>query len=480
MRWMVSLSQRIERLRSCLLRPLTINRKDLTLIRFSKAPLCLAILTALIAPTSRATEPSWVDAAVSAVNQDVIDLRHTIHQHPELGNLEFKTAALVAEQLKASNMEVRTQVGKTGVVGVLKGGLPGPVVALRADMDALPVKEMTNLPFSSQATSTRLGKSVPVMHACGHDTHTAMLLGAAKVLAEHRDKIRGTVVFLFQPAEEGAADVDEFQSDTLIGAQAMIRDGALDSPKVEAIFGVHVMAGYPTGHLFYKSGTVLNSSDSFRITVKGQQTHGSAPWSGVDPIIASQAIISGLQTLVSRRIDLTKGMGVISVGTLNAGSAANIIPETVEMSGTIRTNNADIRETILQKMPPFVSGIASAYETQAKLLLINNAPVTTNDPALTEAMVPALELAAPGKVERLDSSLSPSEDFSYYAQKVPGLFVFLGATPENQDMRKAPNNHSPYFTADDATLATGVKAHVQFVLNYPGALKAQSKRNEAP
>ena len=433
-----------------------------------QTPLCLALLAAVATTSSQAADLNWVDPAVTSVKQEVIDLRHTIHQHPELGNLEFKTAALVAERLKASNIEVRTQVGKTGVVGVLKGGLPGPVVALRADMDALPVKEMTNLPFASQATSVRLGKSVPVMHACGHDTHTAMLLGAAKVLAEHQDQVRGTVVFLFQPAEEGAADVDEFQTDTLIGAQAMIRDGALDSPKVEAIFGVHVMAGYPTGHLYYKSGTVLNSSDSFRITLKGQQTHGSAPWSGIDPIVTSQSIISGLQTLVSRRIDLTKGMGVISVGTINSGSAANIIPETLEMTGTIRTNNADIRDTILQKMPPLVSGIASAYETEANLLLVNNAPVTTNDPKLTEAMVPALELAAPGKVERLEASLSPSEDFSYYARKVPGLFVFLGATPEGQDMSKAPNNHSPYFTADDATLATGVKAHVQFVMNYPG------------
>jgi len=438
------------------------------LIRFINPSLCLTVLTTLVATSSQAADSDWVDAAVIAVNQEVIDLRHTIHQHPELGNLEFKTAEQVAERLKAWNIEVRTQVGKTGVVGVLKGEQPGPVVALRADMDALPVMEMTGLPFASQATGIRLGKSVPVMHACGHDTHTAMLLGAAKVLAEHRNQIRGTVVFLFQPAEEGAADVDEFQTDTLIGAQAMIRDGALDSPKAEAIFGVHVMAGYPTGHLYYKSGTVLNSSDSFRITVKGQQTHGSAPWSGVDPIVASQGIIGGLQTLVSRRIDLTQGMGVISIGTLNAGSAANIIPETVEMTGTIRTNNADIRETILKKMPPLVSGIASAYETDAKLLLVNKAPVTTNDPALTESMVPALQLAAPGKVARLDSSLSPSEDFAYYARKIPGLFVFLGATPEDQDMHKVPNNHSPYFTADDATMATGVKAHVQFVLNYPG------------
>ncbi|MEX5684874.1 amidohydrolase [Pseudomonas silesiensis] len=443
-------------------------------MRISPLPFGIALLSTFSAALCQASDFSWVDPAVASVNQHVIELRHTIHQNPELGNMEVKTAELVAQQLKALGLEVRTHIGKTGVVGVLKGGKPGPVVALRADMDALPVKEMTGLPFASTATGVRRGKTVPVMHACGHDTHTAMLLGAAKVLAEHRDEVAGTVVFLFQPAEEGAADVDEFQADAVIGAQAMIRDGALDAPKVEAIFGVHVMAGYPTGHLYYKSGTVLNSNDAFRITLKGQQTHGSAPWSGVDPIIAGENIIGGLQTLISRRIDMTKGMGVISVGTINAGSASNIIPETVELTGTIRTNNASIRNTILQKMPPLVNGISSAYETQANLLLVNIAPVTINNPALTEAMVPALELAAPGKVERLESSLSPSEDFSFYAEKVPGLFVFLGATPADQDMQKVPNNHSPYFTADDATLATGVKAHVQFVLNYPGQVAKKS------
>ena len=435
--------------------------------RFRATPLSISLLAALTANIAQAADFNWVDPAVAQVNQEVIDVRHTLHQNPELGNMEVKTAALVADHLKALGIEVRTQVGKTGVVGVLKGGLPGPVMALRADMDALPVKEMTGLPYASQATGVRLGKTVPVMHACGHDTYTAMLLGAAKVLAQHRDQVAGTVVFLFQPAEEGAADVDDFQTDTLIGAQAMIRDGALDTPKVEAIFGVHVMAGYPTGHLYYKAGTVLNSSDGFRITLKGRQTHGSAPWSGVDPIVASAAVVNGLQTLVSRRADLSQGMGVISVGTINGGAASNIIPETVEMTGTIRSNSPAIRDTLLKKMPPLVQGISTAYETEANVLVVNHAPVTTNDPDLTRSMVKALELAAPGKVEELPASLSPSEDFSYYAQKVPGLFVFLGATPADQDMSKAPNNHSPYFTADDATLATGVKAHVQFVLNYP-------------
>lgn len=430
------------------------------------APLCFAFISAISSSLCQAADTRWVDAAVESVNQEVIALRHAIHQNPELGNMEVKTSALVAQHLKALGIEVRTGVGKTGVVGVLKGGKPGPVVALRADMDALPVKELTGLPFASKAEGVRLGKTVPVMHACGHDTHTAMLLGAAKVLAEHRDQVAGTVVFLFQPAEEGAADVDDFDAKAVIGARAMIEGGALDSPKVEAVFGIHVMSGYPTGHLYFKPGAALNSADDFRITVKGQQTHGSAPWTGVDPIVASEKIIDGLQTLVSRRIDLTQGMGVISVGAINGGNTTNIIPESVTLSGTIRTNSSAIRDTILTKMPTMVSGIASAYEVKADLEVMHYAPVTTNNIALTEAMVPALELAAPGKVERLPSSLSPSEDFSLYAEKVPGLFVFLGATPEGPDMQKAPNNHSPYFTADDATLATGVKAHVQFVLNY--------------
>jgi amidohydrolase len=436
-------------------------------MRLTLAVMGIAALGALSSAICLADGTRWVDDAVASVDKQVIDWRHEIHQHPELGNMELKTSALVASQLRSFGLEVRTNVGKTGVVGVLKGAKPGPVVALRADMDALPVEEMTGLPFASKEHGVRMGKAVPVMHACGHDTHTAMLLGAAKVLAEHKDQIEGTVVFLFQPAEEGAADVDDMDTEHLIGAQAMIRDGALDSPKVEAVFGIHVMAGYPTGHLYYKAGTVLNSSDGFKIVVKGQQTHGSAPWSGIDPVVASEGIIGALQTLVSRRIDLTKGMGVISVGTINGGSASNIIPETVELTGTIRTNNASIRQSILEKMPPLVNGIASAYETKADLQVVHHAPVTVNDPALTEAMLPALMQAAPGKTERLDASLSPSEDFSYYAEKVPGLFVFLGATPADQDMQKAPNNHSPYFTADDATLATGVKAHVQFVLNYP-------------
>lgn len=412
------------------------------------------------------TAAHWVDAAAAAVEKKVISLRHRIHQYPELGNLEFSTAALVADELAAVGIEVRTGVGRTGVVGILQGARPGPVVALRADMDALPVEELTGLPYASKETSTYHGKCVPVMHACGHDAHTAVLLGAAMVLAEHRSKIAGTVVFIFQPAEEGAADVDDFDQSVVVGARAMIQDGVLDEPKVEAIFGLHVLAGYPTGHIFYRPGPILNSNDGFRITVRGNQTHGSSPWTGSDAILASAKIIDGLQTLISRKADLSKGTGVVSVGSIHGGSAENIIPECVEITGTLRTNSPHIRNQIIEKMPALVEQIGLAFDTQAMVSMAPYGPVTVNDPDLTQSMLPALSLAAPGKVHLLPNCLAPSEDFSYFAERVPGLYVFVGATPPDHDMATVPFNHSPHFTVDDATLVTGIKAHVRFILNY--------------
>ncbi|SEJ58725.1 amidohydrolase [Pseudomonas linyingensis] len=429
--------------------------------------LLLSIMLAFGAVSAAPASSDWVKSAADAVEREVIDLRHHIHQHPELGNQEVKTAALVAEHLRELGIQVRTGVAKTGVIGVLEGGRPGPTIALRADMDALPVEEQTGLPFASKARGTHLGKEVPVMHACGHDAHTAMLLGTAKVLAANKDRIAGTVVFLFQPAEEGAADIDFFDQTQIYGARHMIKDGALDQPKVEAIFGIHVMAQMPSGEIRYKPGAALNSADGFRVTVTGKQTHGSMPWTGADPIVASAQIVNGLQTLVSRRVDLREGMGVVSVGTIQGGSAGNIIPETVSMTGTIRSNSPGIRDSIHSHLPPLVEGIAEANATKAKVELANYAPVTMNDPVLTAAMLPALEKAADGKVGQLSSPSAGSEDFSYYAQKVPGLFVFLGATPAGVEMSKAANNHSPFFAVDDATLKTGVRAHVEFVLRYP-------------
>lgn len=431
---------------------------------------------ATVSVGSEAYASDWVDAAVASVEDRVISLRHTIHQYPELGNLEVNTARLVACELLALGIQVRTGVGNTGVVGILEGATSGPVIALRADMDALPVEELTGLPYASKAESTYHGKRVPVMHACGHDAHTAILLGAARVLAENSKEIAGTVVFIFQPAEEGAADVDDFDQSVVVGARAMIRDGVLHTPQVEAIFGLHVLAGYPTGHIFYRPGPILNSNDGFRITVKGNQTHGSSPWTGSDSILASAKIIDGLQTLISRKADLSKGSGVVSVGSIHGGSAENVIPETVEITGTVRTNSPDIRRQILEKMPTLVEQIGSAFDTQAVVQMAPYGPVTVNDPALTDAMVPALNLAAPGKVHLLPNCLAPSEDFSYFAEHIPGLYVFIGATPIDQDMATAPFNHSSHFTVDDATLVTGVKAHVRFVLNYPALADGDNKR----
>ncbi len=451
-----------------------------------KLPTITFVLASLLAFTpplsaqAQAQNPAsdWI-SAVKSVEPQVIAWRRQIHQYPELGNFEVETAKLVASQLRKFGIEVRTGVARTGVVGVLKGGLPGPVVALRADMDAVPVKETTGLPFASKAKGTFHGKEVDVMHACGHDAHTAILLGAAKVLAERRAQVPGTVVFLFQPAEEGAADVDDFAADKVsYGARRMVEEGVLDKPKVEAVFGLHVIAGIPAGHIYYKSGAALNSSDGFRITITGKQTHGSMPWAGSDPVVAGAQVISAMQTLVSRRANLSNGMGVVSVGSIHAGAAGNIIPDSLVMDGTIRSNEASVRDSLVKNLPSLVENTATALNTQAKVQVAELMPITMNDQALTEAMAPALQRAADGRVKVLETNLAASEDFAYYAQKVPGLYVFLGATPPDQDMNNVANNHNPGFIVDEATLITGVRSHVEFVLAYAqagGKVRAQKR-----
>lgn len=439
--------------------------------------LCLSI-TAVLSMAVSASEPDdWVKAAALKQESAVIALRHQIHQNPELGNQEFETAKLVAERLRALGIEVRTGIAQTGVVGVLKGARPGPVMALRADMDALPVQEPAGLAFASTARAQYQGKDVAVMHACGHDAHTAMLLGAATLLAEHRDQVAGTVVFIFQPAEEGGANIDNFTQGAEIGARKMIAEGVLDTPKVDAIFGLHVMAGLPSGQIRYKPGPILNSADGLRISVSGRQVHGSMPWKGADPVVASAQMITALQTLISRRADLSQGMGVVTIGAINGGVAGNIIPDTVAMMGTVRTNNNQIREGILSQLPPLIEHIAQANGVSAKVELAEYAPVLMNDKRLTRMMTASMKKAADGNA-KLTPNFSPaSEDFAHYAQKIPALFVLLGATSPDQDMLKAPVNHSPFFTVDDATLKTGVRAHVEFILNYPllAGLEGKSK-----
>lgn len=416
---------------------------------------------------TQASLADWVQDAAQSVEAGTIQLRHHIHQYPELGNMEVETSKLVQKALKSYGIQVKTGFANTGVIGILKGGKSGPIMALRADMDALPMQEKTKLSFASQVIASYQGKPSPVMHACGHDAHTAMLLGAAQVLAQHKDQIAGTVVFVFQPAEEGGADVDHFSAGDQVGSRKLIADGAFKEFKPEVIFGLHVAAGVPSGHLQVKSGAILNSADNLRITVNGQQVHGSMPWAGRDPIVASAQIINNLQTLVSRRSDLTQGMGVVSIGQIQAGTAGNIIPEQVSMLGTIRSNSEQIRKNILQNIPPMVEYIAAANDVKAKVEIAAYAPVTMNDATLTEAMMPSLKQAAHGNIEILTNNASASEDFAYYAQLMPSLFVFLGATPKDQDMQKAAPNHSPYFIVDDASLKTGVESHVRFILDYP-------------
>ncbi|MFJ2523963.1 amidohydrolase [Pseudomonas sp. Irchel s3f19] len=416
---------------------------------------------------------TWVKHAALKVEDEVVRIRRQIHQHPELGNQEFQTAQLVAKQLRELGIEVRTGIARTGVVGVLKGGKPGPVMGLRADMDALPVQEQTGLPFASNTVAQYQGKSSPVMHACGHDAHTAMLLGAARLLAEHREQVAGTVVFIFQPAEEGGADIDNFTQGAEVGARKMIAEGVLTDPPIEALFGLHVVAGIPTGELRYRPGATMNSADGVRISLQGVQAHGSMPWKSKDPVVAAAQVVTSLQTLVSRRADLTQGMAAVTIGSIHGGTAPNVIPQDLTMLGTLRTSNNDIRKTLLGDLPNLVEHIALAHGVAPKVELSEYAPVLMNDPALTQATVTALQRASDGKAARLDYTFSASEDFAHYATQVPSLFVLLGATPAGQDMSSAPVNHSPSFTVDEATLSTGVRAHVEFVLAYPAYAQAR-------
>ena len=410
----------------------------------------------------------WINDSAQNVEAHTIKLRQHIHQHPELGNMEFKTSELVQKELKSYGIEVRKGYAKTGVIGILKGAKPGPVMALRADMDALAIEEKTGLPFASKVKAMYQGKETHVMHGCGHDAHTAMLLGAARALAANKDKIAGTVVFVFQPAEEGGADVDNFTQGHLIGSRKMIADGALNNPKPEVIFGMHVMAGMPSGTISYKDGAILNSGDHLRIQVNGKQVHGSMPWLGRDPIYASSQMINNIQSLISRKADLSKGMGVVSIGSIQGGTAGNVIPEQVNMTGTIRSNSENIRQNILKDLPKMIEYNALANDVTTKVEIAPYAPVTMNDKTLTKLMQPTLaKVVGDSKLRVLENNSSASEDFAYYGELMPSLFVFVGATPADQDMSKAAPNHNPLFIVDDATLKTGVESHIRFVMDYP-------------
>ena len=406
-----------------------------------------------------------IDLAATAIEEQLIAWRRDLHQHPELGNREFRTAAIVADHLRALGLdEVRTGVAHTGVVGLLKGGLPGPVVALRADMDGLPVTEEVDMPFASKARSTWNGEAVGVMHACGHDCHVAILMAVAQVLAASRAQLRGSVKFIFQPAEEMPPEGEDG------GAQMMVAEGALENPTPRAIFGLHVTSRQNVGHIGYRPGPAMASSDKLKITVHGRQTHGAAPWAGVDPIVTAAQVVLGLQTVVSRTIDLTEEPAVVSLGAIRGGVRENIIPEQVEMRGTIRTFNEDMRDDIHERVTTLAEAVSRGSRAGCTVCITKNYPVTVNDPVLTESMVPTLQRVA-GDGLQLVPKVTGSEDFSFFQRVVPGLFIFLGVTPAGADPKKAAPNHSPRFFVDESGLRLGVRALAHLACDF---LEAQA------
>jgi len=400
-----------------------------------------------------------IDRLIAEAQPQLIEWRRHLHQHPELSNREVETAKYVADKLRSFGLEPQTGIARHGVVAVLKGGLPGPVVALRADMDGLPVREETDVPFASKAIGEYEGNAVGVMHACGHDTHVAMLLTAAKVLTQVKDRIPGSIKFIFQPAEEGAPTGEQ-----PAGAQLMVTEGVMQNPKVDAVFGLHVFANIETGHLTYRSGPFMAASDQFEIIVKGRQTHGATPWRGIDPIVVASQIVVGLQTVVSRGVDITKLPAIVTVGQFQAGVRNNIIPDSARLVGTIRTFDDGMQVDIHKKVAQIAQGIASASGTTAEVIINKGYPVTSNDPALTARMLPTLERVAPGAVKESDL-ITGAEDFTYFQRQAPGVFVFLGITPAAQ-VGKAPQNHSPLFVVDEKALPTGVRALAHLALDY--------------
>lgn len=396
---------------------------------------------------------------IADIESKVITWRRDIHQHPELSNREFETAEKIAKHLKSLGLEVTTGVGKTGVVGILKGKKPGKVVALRADIDALPVTERNDLPFKSEVTTTFLGSATGVMHACGHDTHTAILMGVAEVLSKNND-FAGTVKFIFQPAEEGPPPGEEG------GARLMIKEGVLENPKVDAIFGLHINSETPVGTIRYKPGGTMAAVERFVINVKGKQTHGSQPWSGVDPILISAKIVDGLQTIISREAQLTDEAAVISVGKISGGLRFNIIPETTEMIGTVRTLDPKMREMIIRRMNEMVPSIAKTYGGDATIEFQNNTSITYNDEALVAKMLPSLQKVAGKEHVELVKATTGGEDFSFFQEVVPGFYFFLGGKP--LDATDPAPHHTPDFYIDDSGLLLGVKAFTQIVFDYLG------------
>jgi amidohydrolase len=401
-----------------------------------------------------------IDDAAKKIESKVIACRHDIHEHPELGNRETRTSKMVADRLRELGIEVKTPVAHTGVIGIVRGGKAGRVVALRADMDALPVVEQVDLPFKSTVRTTFNGHEVGVMHACGHDAHVAILLGVAEVLAGMRDEIPGTVKFLFQPAEEGAPEGEEG------GAMLMVKEGALENPKVDAVFGLHVTSRYPVGEIAYRPGSMMAAVDSFKIVVHGKQTHGAYPWLGVDPIVVAAQIVLGLQTIPSRQVDSSLAPSIVTVGAIHGGIRNNIIPDDVEMIGTIRSLDAKMRDDIHARIKRTAEDIAHSGGATAAVTIAEGYPITYNDPAIAEKMAPTLRRVAGASNVHVVNAVLGAEDFSFFQQKVPGLFFWLGTRPKNQTAEEAASNHSPLFYVDESGLELGVRAMAHVAINY--------------
>ncbi len=408
---------------------------------------------------------STIATRSSAIQTKLTEWRRHLHQNPELGNREFKTSAYIVEQLKGLGLEIQTGIAKTGVVAILKGAKPGPVIALRADMDALPVKERVNIPFASKDSVDYLGQRVPVMHACGHDTHVAMLIGTAQVLSTMKKDIAGTIKFIFQPAEEGPPGTEEG------GAPLMVKEGVMENPKVDVIFGMHIESNIPAGDIQYKSGAFMASSVWFSVKVKGRSSHGAQPWLSVDPIVISAQIVEGLQSIVSRQMDLTKAPVVITVGKIHGGVRNNIIPEECIMDGTIRTLDSKMQEDVQQRIKRTVEKIAEASNAIAEVSFDTKTLVTYNTPELVEKMIPSLQTAAGKTNVRPMEWVTGAEDFSYYGTKAPAFFFYIGGMPRGNDPKNAPPHHTPDFMIDDSQLFVGVKTFCQLVFDYPNTIK---------
>jgi len=427
-----------------------------------RALLALACASSAVVFTTqaRAAAPS-VDAALREVEPRVVEWRRDFHRNPELSNREFRTSKAVAEHLRSLGLEVQTGIAHTGVVALLKGGRPGPTLALRADMDALPVVEKTDVPFRSTVTTTYRGETVGVMHACGHDAHTAVLMGVAQVLTRLRGSLAGNVLFIFQPAEEGAPEGEEG------GAELMLKEGIFDRYRPEAAVGLHVWSGLHTGEIAYRGGPFMAAADAFRIQVKGRQSHGSRPWQGLDPIVVSAQIVNALQTIVSRQVDITENPAIVSIGAIKGGIRNNIIADSVEMVGTLRTFTLEQRADIMERVKRIVENTAAASGTTATFeLTTNGVPVTTNDPALMSRLLPTLRRVAGEKNIKAIPLVTGAEDFAYYGRKVPSLFYFIGVTPPDRDLLRTPTNHSDYFYVDEHALPLAVRSLTEVALDY--------------